>query len=251
MCHLPSLQVPNFALGCKDIPLAAGSAIKNGSSCLILQWFTPPHRAIRDARPHGKVVHQHCGPGKGKGKLPPAFLLDVVYGATAVNWWGNEGFRRTIQNLADEIYYKEESEEDDGDGGDGDEGEDEYEGEDGADEDGEGDHEGADEDEDGADEGGGGEDEGSRYDFRPRGPLNSAGPSTGRARGHTTVGGTFQAADMVTRPGPLRARRGSNSENATGVVGKTTRMNKGRATQVTKVGRGKVLAWLESIETNC
>ena len=63
------------------------------------------------------------------GELPPAFLLDVVYCATAVNWWGNEGFQWKIQNLANQIYYNEENEEDDGDGGDGDEGEDEDEGE--------------------------------------------------------------------------------------------------------------------------
>ena len=120
--------------------------------------------------------------------------------------------------------------------------------EDGAGGDGEGDDEGA-------DEGGGGEDEGSCYDLCLRGPLSSIGPSTGRARGHTTgkeAGGTsFSAIDMMTRLYPLCVRQGSNSENATGVVGKTTRMNKGRASQVTKVGRGKVLAWLESIETNC
>ena len=92
MCHLPSLQVPNFALGCSDIPLAEGSEITNGSSCLIVQWFTPPHEAIRDPHPHSRVVCQCCSPGKGKQTLPPTFLLDVVYGAGAVKMWGNDDF---------------------------------------------------------------------------------------------------------------------------------------------------------------
>ena len=195
-----------------------------------------------------------------------------MYGAGAVKMWSNDDFRQQIERLTNIMYYdvgdgaegaegynegggdseedEDEDEEDDGDGDgeDGDEGEDEDADEDGTGGDGEGDNEGA-------DEGGGGEDEGSRYDLHPRGPLSSIGPSTGRARGHTTgkeAGGTsFSAIDMMTRLYLLRVRWGSNSENATGVIGKATRMNKGWATQVTKVGRGKVLAWLESIETNC
>ena len=252
MCHLPSLQVPNFALGCSDIPLAEGSEIANGGSGLILQWFTPPDETLRDQHPHGRVIHQCCGPGQGTQLSPPAFLLDVVYGAGAVKKWGNEDFQRKIEHLTRIIYYEvgDEEEEAEGNnegGGDGEEDEDDDDDEagDGAGGDGEGDDKGADED-------GGGEDEGSRYDFHLRGPLNSIGPGTRRARGHTTgkeAGGTsFSAIDMMTHLYLLRVRQGSNSENATGVVGKTTCMNKGWATQV---GQGKVLAWLESIETNC
>ena len=48
MCHLPSLQVPNFALGCGDIPLAKGSKIPNGRRGLILQWFTTPDETLTD-----------------------------------------------------------------------------------------------------------------------------------------------------------------------------------------------------------
>ena len=153
MCHLPSLQVPNFALGCSDIPLAEGSEIANGGSGLILQWFTPPDETLRDQHPHGRVIHQCCGPGQGTQLSPPAFLLDVVYGAGAVKKWGNEDFRRKIEHLTRIIYYEvgDEEEEAEGNnegGGDGEEDEDEDDDEagDGAGGDGEGDDKGADED---------------------------------------------------------------------------------------------------------
>ena len=93
MCHLPSLQVPNFALQCGNIPLAVGSEIANGRRGLILQWFTPPDETLTDRCPHGRVIHQRCGPGQGAQKSPPAFLLHVVYGAGAVKMWGNDDFR--------------------------------------------------------------------------------------------------------------------------------------------------------------
>ncbi|KAG9310493.1 hypothetical protein JVU11DRAFT_9638 [Chiua virens] len=76
------LKTPNFALGVEDVPYS--------------------HQPLPTAHPESRLTLQHP---EDMSLWPPAIILDLRYGAAAVQAWGPQAFLDRVRTVAGHSYY--------------------------------------------------------------------------------------------------------------------------------------------------